>query len=199
MKRQGQTTFFECPFLAELRNIESSYEREIGSFRRNCCRNISCVVTHICWLCELRIARLQAGSDGFSNASDTTISVLALISDHADIWRKGCLDEDLLPDESIIFQKLIAAYSNRNFTSWFRANLGLTGASPERFARVQAMNRYRFPGFNRVDLETRRAMSPRFELSAGTTPWEDEVDLFYDELVESGAPKNVDVSYCGRM
>ena len=146
---------------------------------------------------ELRVARLEAGSEVFSNASDTTISVLAFISEYPDIWRKGCLDEELTPDEKIVFQKLVSAYGNRNFTAWSRTNLGLTDGNPDRFAQAQAINRYRFPGFNTMELNTRRAGNPNFVLGGGA--WNDAVDRIYDGLVESNMPRNIDVAFCGRM
>ena len=147
---------------------------------------------------ELRLSRSIALNEGFATQNELAIALMSMQSENADVWQRGCLGEELTQEEKVVFGKIFAATVNYRFTLWSRANVGLMGASPERWARYVAFDRYQFTGFNEYWIEGLNRRNPDRELSTEAMgPWQADIERVYEEYVSSNTPKDLDVSYCG--
>jgi hypothetical protein len=88
---------------------------------------LSIVITLAFVVYELRLARAQAGAEGLSFGGEMTLQVQSMLAEHPEIWRKGCLGEEMSDTESVVFYRLFNAFTHRNFITWRRTTLGLTG------------------------------------------------------------------------
>ena len=95
---------------------------------------------------ELRLSRSIARSEGFNQINELNQGLSEMIASHPDVWHRGCLGEELTPEESIIFSKLAQARVVHGFTQWGRAQAGISTNIPEAIAYSLALNIYLFPG-----------------------------------------------------
>lgn len=77
----------------------------------------------------------------------------ALIAEHADIWQKACLGEELTAAESVIAGNIYFRYAQGNFNNWARkreTGIGITDSSF--FIDAYAANVHRYVGFREMAL-----------------------------------------------
>lgn len=146
---------------------------------------------------ELRLSRSIARSAEFVMAAEVAESVLALQATHADVWQRGCLGEDLSTQDEVVFAKVFRAVVAIRFSGYARSLIGITVGSPDYWAYGTALDRYRFPGFNRMwlnDIGSRHA-SLSYEISLDD--WGQAVERAYTELLDLGPSEDVSVALCG--
>ena len=146
---------------------------------------------------ELRLSRTAATQEGLGDSADLNLAAFSLMLEHSDIWRRGCLGEELTPEERSIFSNVFGAIEHRAFITWNRAGLGLTNANPARFARTFALNRLRYPGFNQMWLDSNKAFSTNLSIDGGG--WQTAVETEYQSLINQDALSDYDVAFCGRV
>lgn len=134
---------------------------------------------------ELRLARSVAESESLAESAELYRSLREYISSNSEVWEKGCLAKQLSSSESIKFANMALSIMNYNFAQWNRSLLGIRGGPG--WANIIAVNRYNFPGFNRV----------WEEMGSGSSAYREAVNARYSFVVESGTSRNSDVAYCG--
>jgi hypothetical protein len=99
----------------------------------------------------LEVQQSGKAANDASLASDAAIvaEVESLVTNYPDIWRRGCLGEDLEPTEALVFAHIHHAYVFQYFLRWLRENKGLDVSSAPLSIDNLAMNIYRNPGFAR--------------------------------------------------
>lgn len=99
----------------------------------------------------LEVQQSGRAANDASLASDAAIvaEVESLVITYPDVWRRGCLGEDLEPTEALIFAHIHHAYVFQYFLRWLRETKGLDVSSAPLSIDNLAMNIYRNPGFAR--------------------------------------------------
>ena len=97
----------------------------------------------------------QADDIAFAELSEATamrgIEMSALIADHADVWRKACLGEELSSAEHIIAANIFFRYQQGNFNAWTRYRATGMGPSDSGFLIDSfAANIHRYPAFREM-------------------------------------------------
>ena len=97
----------------------------------------------------------QADEVAYAELSESSavrgIEESALISEHAEIWRRACLDEELTAAEKIIAGNIYFRYLQGNFNSWARKRQTGIGISESSFfIDAYAANIHRYAGFRKM-------------------------------------------------
>jgi len=146
---------------------------------------------------ELRLSRSIAETEGFATSHEQNRSIREFIAANSEIWYRGCLGEELSPEDSVVFVSIAQSLFNRAFTRWSRSGIGITGATQESLATGVALNRYRFPGYNEAwEKNELSQISPLRERNSSN--WRSAVEEMYIALVDSDFDRSFDVAWCGR-
>jgi len=148
---------------------------------------------------ELRLSRDQAYADSFAITYESMSEFENLITDNVEVWRRGCLGEELSIAEEMTFARLVLTHNNLMRTLFNRISTGITQTNQNNFPFWVASSRYRFSGYD--------SMYRRFQLYMGTDL--ENVDLTntasfiasvernYQELIETQEDLPPDVAFCG--
>ncbi len=148
---------------------------------------------------ELRLSRNVAASESLAISNTLMFEDTNLVFQHPDIWRRGCLGEEISQDEELIYARLHLTNVDLWRTLYSRINTRITVTNPDIFPRWTARNRYLFPGYNEMYLRNMRFRGTDIEnIDPNGQGFENAVERFYGELVESGEELVADVVYCGR-
>ena len=137
---------------------------------------------------EMRLSRSVAQSDAQVQNAELIMGLSEYLSSYADIWTKGCMAEEIMPSEAVIFKRLAHSVLGYHQSRFYRTSTGLIGAPRSLIASRVARSRFDFPGFN-AEWES-RSHGPQFRMA---------VDEQYELLVETGAERNNDVATCGSI
>jgi hypothetical protein len=147
--------------------------------------------------------REAALNESFGTNSELATAMRSLISEHPEIWRKGCNGDELSIDERVVYVQLMSAYNSFYFSRWSRARSGISGASPDRWTLSVAVNMYRHKGF-RDTLRRVHAASPGEGAPVSVTDteinsggWPGAVERSYNQLVVSNVELPSDSDLCG--
>ena len=99
---------------------------------------------------ELHQSKTIAITEGAVAAVEGEIASRSLLLEHADVWRRGCADEELDENERLIFDHLVQSHVFPMFTRWIRHEAGMTDARPFTFTANIASNVSTYPGYRRV-------------------------------------------------
>ena len=99
---------------------------------------------------QLQLDRQVASSQQTGAALTQNTAWAQLVSDNGEVWVAGLAGEELPPVEAVQFETMAKAYLFSYFTSWTRAEDGLTGQIPTRFAIETAIQLDEHPGLLRV-------------------------------------------------
>ena len=139
--------------------------------------------------------------DVFDSISMNTIEFSSLVTENADVWYRGCLDEELSDAERIKFGQVFATWNTVSFLGWKRLTVAkLVDADPQFAINSYAANLYRYPGL----LRHARSMG---EWDANGRQFSDpDVDIFiqgvrdrFSVLAEIEPEPLADVTWCGRL
>lgn len=137
----------------------------------------------------------------FDSINMSTIEFASLVTENADVWARGCLDEELSDAEQVKFGQIYAAWNTASFLGWKRlAVANLVEADPQFAINSFAANLYRYPGL----LKHARSMS---EWDANGRQFSDpDVEVFvqgvrahFAVLAEEEPIPLGDVTWCGRL
>ena len=88
-----------------------------------------------------------ASVEGQDNAVQRHFDMLSLMTEHADVWQRGCAGEDLGAVERAQFAKIFIIYTNNNFAGWRRLEVsGYRQSKSEYNINGYAANLHRYPG-----------------------------------------------------
>ncbi len=89
----------------------------------------------------------------FESTAARGIEQRALVAQHAHIWQKACLGEELDAWEKVIAGNIFFAYLQGNFNTWMRyRETGFGGVDPRFLIDAYAANIHRYPGFRHMTL-----------------------------------------------
>ena len=149
---------------------------------------------------ELRQSRSIALFEGAIAVEEAEHNLRSLQLEYIDIWHKGCLGDELSPNEKGIFNRIVAAVNFRGFSSWTRANQGFLNEEPIFFSRKVAQSRFQFPGFNESWVEIagfdRDSNNSSFNRGSWGS-WLTDVNSNYASLIDANTNRTADVSNCG--
>ncbi len=97
----------------------------------------------------LQVRQTQAIGEGemASNFMEQTLLARSMLADHADVWRKGCMDEQLSAADQAKFAQLYRAYVQATYFGWIGARNGILELDPDEVIYAYAVNIHRYPGF----------------------------------------------------
>ena len=127
------------------------------------------------------------------------IELSSLISDHAEVWHKACMGEELSPPERVIAGNIYWRYTQGNLNSWVRMETTNVGRFDSSFITASfAANIHRYPGFRKMaeswDDWTRLGVpldSPLIK------KFREEILTRVSELREQEPNPNANVMWCG--
>ena len=100
---------------------------------------------------QLRQAEDVALSDLGESSITWGIELSSLIADHADVWQRACLGDELSPSEQVIAGNIFSRYMQSNFNSWVRLESTDVGHYDSSFlSGAFAANFHRYPGFRKM-------------------------------------------------
>ena len=150
---------------------------------------------------QLRQTDEIASIEGQDSAVQRHYDMLSLMTEHADVWQRGCTGEELSGAESAQFAKIFTVYANNNFTSWRRLELtDYRNTSSDNSIRSYAANIHRYPGF----AATFRSQIAWDELGNGDlgitfSRYHRLVLERAEELARTEPDAHYDGTWCGRM
>ena len=156
---------------------------------------------------ELRLSRSIAESEQIEANATLNTNLRELILLNSDVWNRGCLGEELTPNEKMVFNNIEEAANLFRYTQWAKASAGIyfggnqDTLEPETAAMRLALNRYRYPGFNQAYIEGWEAQRNDTEYDAEELElesWALAVENAYQSLIASGAPRDFYDGWCGR-
>ncbi len=148
--------------------------------------------------------QLQQSEDiAYTDLSESTVTrgieLSSFISEHADVWHRACMGEELSPPERIIAGNIYFRYLQGNFNSWFRYQTTGMGALDSSFLTdAIAANIHRYPGFRRLTLswENWANLGARMDYPY-VQKYKEEIDLRISELEKEEPNPDADVMWCG--
>ena len=134
-------------------------------------------------------------------AATRNMSLMNLMAEHADVWQRGCVGDELTPTERLVVAKIYWSYVTNNFAGWRRLQLaGFRDTSGQYQIDAFAANMHRYPGFREVH-ESLQAWNEL--LDDGTEG--DTINRYFrlisekaDELRRLDPDPRYDVSWCGK-
>ena len=123
----------------------------------------------------------------------------ALITTHAETWRKACIGESLTADESLIANSIYMNYLQNNFNSWVRfRETGIGGTGSQFLTDAYAANIHRYPGFRKMALSFSDwgKLGARFNGELASD-YRELVMERVDELATLEPNPIADISWCG--
>lgn len=147
---------------------------------------------------EIQQSREIARSEWTGILTEEQIALDNLISENSEVWRKGCLGEDLSPPERTTFARQFSSFHHFAFARWIRGNIGINGANPRFVSKEYAKNIHRYAGFRDMWMLWK---SSRIEADApssdGILGFPDEIDSWLPILRQEEPGMKGDVAMCG--
>ena len=97
----------------------------------------------------MQVRQTQAIGEGESatNFMESTIAARSILAGHADVWVRGCLNEELSVVDQAVFAQLYRAYMQSSYFAWLAARNGILDVDASTIANAVAANIHRYPGF----------------------------------------------------
>ncbi len=145
----------------------------------------------------------QSEDIALSELSDSSVAwgieLSSLIADHADVWHKACLGEELSPPERIVAGNIYWRYAQGNLNSWVRIETTDIGVYESSFLTdAFAANIHRYPGFRKMA----ESLGVWYQLGAPldnllTKKFSEDIFARVSELEVLEPNPNSDVMWCG--
>jgi len=134
-----------------------------------------------------------------SAGSERQRDIARLIIENADVWRRGCVGDELSDVDATIFSQLFTQYMRHKNVGWQRLTASDFGdVDPKAVANSVALNMYVYPGFRAAKSVYDQWLAAHGSLSAGlNTKLEDQIRLRLNELERSNPKVSGDVALCG--
>ena len=78
---------------------------------------------------------------------EVTLAARAMLADHADVWIKGCMGEDLSAADEAEFSQLYRGYVQASYFGWLASRNGILDIDEDDLIYGVAANIHRYPGF----------------------------------------------------
>ncbi len=131
--------------------------------------------------------------------SSRGIEMSTLISNHADVWQRACLGEELTPPEQVIAGNIFFQYLRGNFNSWTRMETtSMDGLGASFLTDSFAANIHRYPGFKQmaVSWDKWEQAGTRFD-NSDLQRYKDNILARISELEIEEPNPNSEVMWCG--
>ena len=135
------------------------------------------------------------------NAAIRNLELSTLRADHADIWQKACLGDELSSSEKVIASSIYFAYISNNWNAWVRTRTTGYGLSePDYLTDTVAANIHRYPGLKMIALSYRDWRTNNSELDTTyTLIYQEAILSRLAELEELELNPEYDVMWCGHQ
>ncbi|GEM_PF-3075289 len=139
---------------------------------------------------ELQLARNLSVAERLVAGIANEVEFSSAVADHADVWTRGCLGEELDAAEATTFASLIRAHHYNYFMKWRLSETNVSNAGDRRiFALVIARNVHRFPGYASV-----YGIIPKETLAPG---WTESIDAEIERLRSEDPAPDAPAMACG--
>jgi hypothetical protein len=125
---------------------------------------------------NIALAEIEAS---FVSAS---VEIESLISDNSEVWARGIADEELDDSDAAIFESILVALSNRNWSMQYQMRLLDRHENADANVHEFAAYLHRRPGLRRAWAEREANLKADREL---LTPWSDSLTSSYVEMLVS--------------
>jgi len=106
----------------------------------------------------MQVRQTQAIGEGESatNFIESTIAGRAMLAEHADVWVRGCLNEELSVVDQAVFAHLYRGYTQSSYFAWLAARNGILEVDADTITNAFAANIHRYPGFASTGADWRK-------------------------------------------
>lgn len=135
------------------------------------------------------------------NAAIRNLELNTLRADHADIWQKTCLGDELSSSEKVIASSIYFAYISNNWNAWVRhMTTGYGLAESDYLIDTVAANIHRYPGLKKTAMSYRDWRTNNSELDSMYTPmYQEAIRSRLSELEQLESNPEYDVMRCGHQ
>jgi hypothetical protein len=135
------------------------------------------------------------------NAAVRNLELSTLRADHADIWQKACLGDELSSSEKVIASSIYFSYISNNWNTWVRQRTtGYGLAESDYLTDAVAANLHRYPGLKKIALSYRDWRTNNSELDTTYTPiYQEAIRSRLAELEQLESNPEYDVMWCGHQ
>jgi hypothetical protein len=131
---------------------------------------------------EMRQSQKIALAEIEANFVSASVELESLISDNSEVWVRGIADEELDDSDAAIFESILIALSNRNFSVQYQMRLLDRRENADANVHEFAAYLHRRPGLRRAWVEREANMKADRVL---LTPWSDAFTSSYVEMIVS--------------
>ena len=148
---------------------------------------------------QLRQSQEIAEFEGFTAGANRNMTFQSLVVDHADIWLKGCLGEELQPEEQVKFAGMHRAYITNSFAQWQRLQQGEFSSQAAHVSVTRmAINFHRFPGLKAAEDARMDWLGEEGKFrGGGVSEWRALVNEEMMRLALEDPDPEIDVRWCG--
>ena len=135
------------------------------------------------------------------NAAIRNIELSTLRANHADVWHKACLGDDLSPSEKAIAANIYFSYLQNNWNAWIRVRAtGYGPAQPNYLTDTVAANLHRYSGLRKIAESYRDWRTNNSALDAVNSQiYQDAIVNRLAELERLEPNPEYDVMWCGHQ
>ncbi len=135
------------------------------------------------------------------NAAIRNLELSTLRANHADIWQKACLGDELSSSEKVVASSIYFSFISNNWNAWVRTTVtGYGLAESDYFTDVVAANIHRYPGLEKITLSYRDWRTNNSELDTVYVPiYREAIQIRLAELEQLETNPEYDVMWCGHQ
>ena len=148
----------------------------------------------------MQVRQTQAIGEGESatNFIESTIAARAMLADHADVWVRGGMGEEMGVADEAVFAQLYRAYSQGSYFAWLAARNGILEVDFATVTNAFAANVHRYPGFASIGADWRAWREEGFKDNfENVREFTAAVSARVAELKTVDPDPNYDVKWCG--
>jgi len=131
---------------------------------------------------EMRQSQKIALADIEASFVSASVEIGSLISANSDVWARGIADEDLNDSDAAIFESILVALSDRNWSLQYQMRLLNNHENADGVVHEFAAYLHRRPGLRRAWAEREASIKADREL---LNPWGDSITSSYIEMIVS--------------
>jgi hypothetical protein len=135
------------------------------------------------------------------NAAVRLLELNTLRANHAEVWQKACLGEELSSTERVIASSIYFSYLQNNWNSWIRKRVtGYGMAQTNYLTDSVAANIHRYPGLQKIALSYSAWRSNNSEFDTVYSPiYRQAIQSRLAELEQSEPTPEYDAMWCGHQ
>ena len=148
----------------------------------------------------LQVRQTQAIGEGESASQyfQAAVAGKQLVVDHADVWIRGCMGEELSNADQAKVAHLFRAYSIASYFAWLGTRHNILDLNPDDVVYPYAANIHRYPGFAQLSSQWRDWAEEGLEGSLESSAvFREAVMARVAELKKIEPDPRYDVKWCG--